>query len=88
MSSYLPIPGSNAAYYGKRFVSPSLGFALAWMYWYTFSIIVPAEVTAASLVVEYWHPRVHAAVWITVFLVVIIGLNCFPVRFYGEMEFK
>lgn len=87
MSSYLPIPGSNIAYYGKRFVSPSLGFALSWMYWYTFSIIVPAEVTAASLVVEYWNPPVHSAVWITIFLVVIIGLNCFPVKYYGETEF-
>ena len=33
MSSYLPVPASSMSYYGKRFFSPSLGFALGWMYW-------------------------------------------------------
>lgn len=87
MSSYLPVPGCSVAYYGNRFTSPSLGFALGWIYWYTFSITVPAEITAGSLVIEYWNPPVNSAVWITLLMIVIVALNCMPVRFYGETEF-
>ncbi|KAF7548861.1 hypothetical protein G7Z17_g6793 [Cylindrodendrum hubeiense] len=87
MSSYLPVPGSSMAYYGGRFVSPSFGFALGWMYWYIFVIIVPNDITAASLIIEYWNPPVHTAVWITLIMVLIIALNCFPVTVFGESEF-
>ena len=75
------------AYFGSRFYSKSMGFALGWMYWYIFTITVAAEITAAGLVIQYWHPPVSVAVWITIFTLVIIGLNCFPVKYYGETEF-
>ena len=87
MSSYLPVPGSTMAYFGTRFWSKSMGFALGWMYWYIFTITVAAEITAAGLVVQYWHPPVNVAVWLTIFILVIIALNCFPVKYYGETEF-
>ncbi|CAH0055254.1 unnamed protein product [Clonostachys solani] len=87
LSSYLPVPGSSVSYYGSRFVSPSVGFALGWMYWYIFAITVPNDITAASLVVQYWNPPVHPAVWITAFMILIIALNCFPVSVFGESEF-
>lgn len=87
MSSYLPVVGSSVAYYGNRFFSNSMGFALSSMYFYVFAITVPAEITAASVVVQYWDPPVHIAVWITIFMIVIIGLNCLPVKYYGETEF-
>lgn len=51
MSSYLPVPGCSIAYYADRFHSRSLGFALGWLYCYVFVIEVPAEITAATLVV-------------------------------------
>lgn len=86
-SSYLPVRGSSVSYFGSRYVSSSLGFALGWMYFYIFAITVPAEITATSLVIEYWGIPVHVSVWITVSMVVIIGLNCFPVKVYGEAEF-
>lgn len=86
-SSYLPVRGSSVSYFGSRYVSSSLGFALGWMYWYIFAITVPAEITACSLVIQYWNPPVHVAVWITISMVVIIALNFFPVKVYGEAEF-
>ena len=45
------------------------------------------KVTAAGLVIDYWPNNINIAVWITIMLVVIIGLNFMPVRFYGETEF-
>lgn len=87
ISSYLPIPGSSMAYYGSRFVSKSLGFAMGWLYFYSFGILVAYEITAAALVIDYWPNQVHIAVWITVMLVVIVALNFAPVGAYAETEF-
>lgn len=87
LSTYLPLEGATMAYFGTRYVSPSLGFAMGWLYWYSFAIIAPYEITAAAVVIDYWPNNVPIAVWITIFLVIIIILNCFPVKFYGETEF-
>lgn len=89
MSSYIPVPGASVSYYGKRFFSPSMGFALGWMYWYVFAITVPAEITVSNLIIGYWSPTFpgHDAIFITILFLVIVGLNCFPVSVYGETEF-
>jgi yeast amino acid transporter len=87
MSSYLPIPGASMAYYGNRYVSKSLGFTMGWLYWYIFAITVPTEIIVTTLVINYWNPPVHDAVWITVIGVAIVLCNCFPVGVYGEAEF-
>ena len=87
-SSYLPVPGSTTAYFGNRYVSKTMGFTLGWVYWYICAITVPAEITAATLVIDYWNPPAFSSgIWIAVILVVIVALNCFPVHVYGEVEF-
>lgn len=75
------------SYHGSRFVSRSLGFAMGYLYWYSLGILIPDEVTAAALVIDYWPNTVPLAGLITIILFVIIGLNFLPVKFYGESEF-
>lgn len=87
VASYLPVSGGTMSYYGSRNVSNSLGFAMGWLYFYSLGILVPYEITAAGLVIDYWNSPVNIAVWITIFIVVIVGLNFLPVKFYGETEF-
>lgn len=87
VAAYLPTPGSSMNLFGYRYVSRSMGFALGWLYFYSLGILVPYEITAAGLVIEYWSPPVNIAVWISIMIVVIVGLNALPVRFYGETEF-
>jgi yeast amino acid transporter len=87
ISAYLPLRGSAMNYYGTRFVSPSLGFMMGWLYFYSFAIFVPFELTASTLVINYWQPGVNNAVWITSMLVLVVFLNLLLVRFYGESEF-
>ncbi|EPE05888.1 proline permease [Ophiostoma piceae UAMH 11346] len=87
MSAYMPLPGAGMNYYGSRYVSRSLGFMMGWLYFYSFAIFVPFELNASALVIGYWNPPVSDAVWITIMLVVVVGLNLLPVRFYGESEF-
>lgn len=52
-------------------------------------IITPNQLTAAALVIQYWVDRdtVNPGVFIAIFLVVIISINYFGVRFFGEFEF-
>lgn len=87
IATYLPVPGATLSYYGHRYVSKSLGFAMGWLYFYSFGILVPFEITAAGLVIQYWNTSINIAVWISILIVVICGLNWMPVRVYGESEF-
>jgi len=52
-------------------------------------IVTPNQLTAASLVLQYWVPRekVNPGVFITVFLIIIVVVNYFGVKFFGEFEF-
>jgi len=87
MTTWLPIPGASPAFYVNRFFEPSLAFAAGWNYWYAYSMLVAAEISAASVVIGYWTTSVNVAVWITILLVIVIGLNIFAVAAFGEAEF-
>jgi amino acid transporter len=52
-------------------------------------IVTPNNLTAASLVIQYWVSRekVNPGVFIAVFLVVIVIINYVGVRYFGEFEF-
>ncbi|KAI7905647.1 amino acid permease/ SLC12A domain-containing protein [Cokeromyces recurvatus] len=86
MATYLPISGSFNNYAG-RFVDPALGFALGWNYWYNWAVTVAVELTAGSMVMAYWLPHVPNYVWSIIFLVIILSLNLFSVKGYGEAEY-
>ena len=88
MAAYLPIPGGTMNYYGGRYVSRSLGYMMGWLYFYSFAVFVPFEVTAAAMVVRYWESSsIDTAVLITILLVPIVALNLLPVKYFGESEF-
>lgn len=61
----------------------------AYSYWFKYIIVTPNQLTAAALVIQYWLPRdkVNPGVWIAIFLVAIICINYFGIRFFGEFEF-
>lgn len=52
-------------------------------------IVTPNNLTAASLVIQYWVPRekVNPGAFIAVFLVAVVLINYFGVSFFGEFEF-
>ncbi|KAJ5525431.1 hypothetical protein N7494_012081 [Penicillium frequentans] len=87
MTTYLPVRGVSVPYLIHRFTEPSLGFAVGYNYWYSFSMLIASEVTAAGLVIEYWQIDVSVGVWIAIILLVILLLNIVAVSWYGEAEF-
>lgn len=51
------------------------------------AVTAPAEITAAAGLIEFWdNVNVSPAVWITIFMVLVAGINFCPVRAYGESE--
>jgi len=83
-----PVQGSFSVY-STRFIHPAWGFAMGWNYVLQWIVTLPLELTAASIVIQYWdqQQKISPAVWITIFLVVTVGINMFGVRGYGEAEF-
>ncbi|GAM82393.1 hypothetical protein ANO11243_003720 [Dothideomycetidae sp. 11243] len=86
MATFLPISGAFTAY-ATRFVDPSLGFAMGWIYWFSWAITFALELTASGLIIQWWAPDLNVGIFIGVFWVVITALNFLPVSFYGEVEF-
>lgn len=88
MAAWLP-QSSGFAGYATRFCDPALGFALGWTYWFKYIITTPNQLTASALIIQEWKSpkEVNPGVFIAVFLVTIIAINYFGVRFFGEFEF-
>ncbi|KZS93405.1 amino acid permease [Sistotremastrum niveocremeum HHB9708] len=87
MISYLPIPGGHIKL-ADRFVDPALSFTMGWNYWYNWTIILPAELSAAATLVSYWtHNDINPAVWISICWVVVVTINMLGAGAYGECEF-
>lgn len=51
-------------------------------------VVLPLEIVAATLTISFWnHGEINNAAWVTIFLVLIISINLFGVKGYGEAEF-
>lgn len=81
-----PVAGSFSAY-STRFLDPAWGFAMGWNYAMQWLIVLPLEVVAASITINYWSVAISDAVWVTIFLIAIVGINLIGVKGYGEAEF-
>lgn len=86
MAVAFPVAGSFA-HYSTRFLDPAWGFAMGWNYAIQWLVTMPLEIVAASMVIDYWDSTVSNAAWVAIFWVVIVSINLFGVRGYGEAEF-
>lgn len=86
MAVLFPVAGSFSAY-STRFLDPAWGFAMGWNYGMQWLLILPLEIVAASITVDYWPSGINPAAWVAIFLTLIISINIFGVKGYGEAEF-
>lgn len=86
MAVAFPVAGSFS-HYATRFIDPAWGFSMGWNYALGWLIVFPLELVAASITIDYWSPHVSNAAWVTILYVVIVAINFFGVRGYGEAEF-
>ncbi|KAF2429860.1 amino acid transporter [Tothia fuscella] len=87
MAVLFPVAGSFSAY-STRFLDPAWGFAMGWNYALQWLVVLPLEIVAATLTIEFWnHGKINNDAFVAVFLVLIIAINMFGVKGYGEAEF-
>jgi amino acid transporter len=86
MTVTFPVAGSFNAY-ATRFIDPAWGFASGWNYAMQWLILMPLEIMAASLTLEYWSLPIPGWASITVFLGAIMAVNMCSVKVYGEVEY-
>jgi amino acid transporter len=86
MAVLFPVAGSFAAF-STRFLDPAWGFAMGWNYALQWLVVLPLEIVAASITIGYWNTSINPAAWVTIFWVLIVSINLFGVRGYGEAEF-
>ncbi|WEJ95450.1 hypothetical protein PSN45_002969 [Yamadazyma tenuis] len=80
---FMPVT-SGYVRHSEHFVDDALGFMMGWTDIY--SSIMPSELSAAAVVVQYWTD-LSPAIFITIFGVACIATNVYNVRWYGEIEF-
>lgn len=81
-----PVNGAFSTY-ATRFVDSSWGFAVGWNYALMWLIVMPLELVAAAMCILYWNSSINPVAWVAIFYVLIMGINLFGVRGYGEAEF-
>jgi yeast amino acid transporter len=86
MSALVPLSGGIIRH-AEYFFDPALSFANGWNTIYSSMVSLPAEITAAAVVVDFWTNSVSNGVWITIFGLLLVCSNIFLVRIYGETEF-
>ncbi|KAJ3301820.1 hypothetical protein HDV03_000287 [Kappamyces sp. JEL0829] len=86
MATLIPISGSFNSY-AERFVDPALGFTAGWSYCYQWIMTLPVEVQACSFFLQYWFKDVNEWYFIIVIILVLLALNVFTVKGYGETEY-
>ncbi|PKY01259.1 general amino-acid permease GAP1 [Aspergillus campestris IBT 28561] len=86
MAVLFPVAGSFA-HYSTRFIDPAWGFAMGWNYALQWLVVLPLEIVAASITVDFWESDISNAAWVAIFWTMIVSINLFGVRGYGEAEF-
>ncbi|RMZ91362.1 hypothetical protein DV736_g1380, partial [Chaetothyriales sp. CBS 134916] len=88
VTTMFPIAGGFIEH-ANRFVDPAFGFAIAWMYYFMWSVFLGSEWNGAILILQYWVPEEHMPfwAWVLVFWVFFSILTTLGVVVYGEVEY-
>lgn len=86
LSTTFPISGGFNIY-ASRFISPAVGFAIGWNYFMQFFVLLPLELVAASISIQYWNNTLNPDIFVAVFWLIVFFITMMGVRWYGEAEF-
>lgn len=82
----MPVTGSFQVY-ASKYISPSTGFTVGWMYWLNWAVTVSVELTAAGLLMQRWFPDIPVWIWCAIFGLSLFIVNSLSTRSFAEMEF-
>lgn len=81
-----PVVGAFANY-STRFLDPSLSFIISTIYVIQWFFVLPLEIIASAITIQYWNSSIDPVVWVAIFYGVIVSINLFGARGFGEAEF-
>ncbi|CAH0314095.1 Amino-acid permease RocC [Peribacillus sp. Bi96] len=82
----MPNSGSFQAY-ATKYISPSTGFTIGWLYWLSWANTIGLEFTSAGILMQRWFPEVPVWIWCMVFGIIIFSINALSTRSFAETEF-
>ncbi|CDO91990.1 unnamed protein product [Kluyveromyces dobzhanskii CBS 2104] len=81
-----PVVGAFANY-STRLLDPSISFMVSSIYICQWYFVLPIELIASAMTVQYWTTSVDPVIWVAIFWVLVVGINLFGVKAFGEAEF-
>ncbi|KAJ5170691.1 Amino acid/polyamine transporter I [Penicillium coprophilum] len=85
LSALVPLSGGIIRH-AEWFVDPALAFAQGWNSVYANAILLPAEMVACAVIIDFWS-HINHAVWISALGALLVISNMLLVSIYGELEF-
>ncbi|HLO12104.1 MAG TPA: amino acid permease [Pseudoneobacillus sp.] len=64
-----------------------ISFIIGWLYWINWILVTIVELIAAASFLQYWLPTIPLWILSLLCAALIVGINLFQVKYYGEMEF-
>ncbi|NWD80142.1 amino acid permease [Pseudomonas reactans] len=86
LSLYRPSSGSFATY-AEEFLGPRVAFITGWSYWMIWILVGVLEVTGIGVLMKYWFPELPQWIPALVTVGVLMVINLFAVKTFGEVEF-
>ncbi|MEN1967545.1 amino acid permease [Lentibacillus sp. N15] len=86
LAVHMPVTGSFQAY-ATKYIGPSAGFSLGWMYFVGSAATAGVEFTAAGILMQFWFPNVSVWIWCAVFIALLFTLNALTTRGFAEAEY-
>ena len=89
IATLLPLPGAFNAW-GGRIFDEAFSFQMTWMYCINWALTIPAQLSAAALIVSFWLPDdTTFPPWIVPLIIIILMLfiNIAGVKTYGELAY-
>lgn len=75
----------------QHLINKAFGFQVSyivgWLYWFNWIIVIIVELIAGASFLQYWFPSVPLWILSLICAAIIVSINLFQVKYYGELEF-
>lgn len=86
MVTYLPVSSPFIRFAG-RYVDDAFGVAAGWNFFVFEAALVPFEIVACNVIINFWSDAVPVGAIIAIVIVLYGVINLMAVKWYGETEF-
>lgn len=81
-----PNTGSFSAY-ADRAIGSWAGFTIGWLYWWYWTLLMAWEAYVAGMILNIWFPVIPVEMFTLIATLLLVSVNFFNVKSFGEFEF-